>query len=407
MAAMSRYKDPDGPLSIRPGDPKFLVALNILAHEMGHQWLAQAKYRTAAGDISSDLLGRDGSHWSYLLDSDASTMYGSDWVETQPGQFKAERVRTGYSPLDLYLMGFLGKDQVPPFSLLHSPGVDPSALPVEGAEINATAETVTIDQVISAMGARVPSSGNSQKEFRLAFVFLTAPGTQPSDEDLQAVEAVRQFFGAHFFALTRGIGLADTSLTETPVGPSNAIPDLDLAKAWLVGRQQADGHLEDSASTGLRDTAAAASALSSVGTEPAAAGRALAWLNSATPTNADFKARQVSALAPTATPSRLAQFRAELLAYAAETGGFGLFKGFAFDPIDTGLVLQALRASEAPAGIMGKTLSSRTTSASMRHGPSSYSMAAVSTRSTSAARRTRQMCSIGQRCAQSRSASSR
>ncbi len=42
--------------------------------------------------------------------------------------------------------------------------------------------------------------------------------------------------------------------------------------------------------------------------------------------------------------------------------------------------------SPAPAGIIGKTLSSLITSALMRQGPSSQAIAALSTRSTSAGR---------------------
>ena len=43
MAALSRYRQ--RPLSLSPGDPGFLRTLGVLAHEMGHQWLAEARYK--------------------------------------------------------------------------------------------------------------------------------------------------------------------------------------------------------------------------------------------------------------------------------------------------------------------------------------------------------------------------
>ena len=49
MAAVSRYRQ--RPLSLSPGDPGFLKTLGVLAHEMGHQWLAEARYKV--GDTES------------------------------------------------------------------------------------------------------------------------------------------------------------------------------------------------------------------------------------------------------------------------------------------------------------------------------------------------------------------
>ena len=79
MAAVSRYRQ--RPLSVALGDPGFLKTLGVLAHEVGHQWLAEARYKV--GDTESrDLLGADEAHWSYLLDSDGSFLYGADWRAT-------------------------------------------------------------------------------------------------------------------------------------------------------------------------------------------------------------------------------------------------------------------------------------------------------------------------------------
>jgi hypothetical protein len=59
-----------------------------------------------------------------------------------------------------------------------------------------------VQQVAQAHGARQPDHIASQKEFRLAFVFLTAPGTEATAQELAIVDAVRQAFAGYFFAQT-------------------------------------------------------------------------------------------------------------------------------------------------------------------------------------------------------------
>lgn len=52
----------------------------LLNHEVAHQWLVFPEFLDG-GSPSDALLGRDGAHWSYLLDSEASYMYGSEWTD--------------------------------------------------------------------------------------------------------------------------------------------------------------------------------------------------------------------------------------------------------------------------------------------------------------------------------------
>ena len=100
------------------------------------------------GQPSTALLGIDGAHWSYFLDSDASVMYGSDWRDAGGGEFVADASRKRYSPLDLYLMGILDPSEVPPFSLLvPGPGAPANAAalpPSDGTRVVATALGLSI-----------------------------------------------------------------------------------------------------------------------------------------------------------------------------------------------------------------------------------------------------------------------
>src|SRR5579863_4270782 len=99
MAALTRY-------TTDPSDPNFELVLQTLAHEMLHRWAAFVHFKQADGTLSDALIGQQGAHWSYLLDSNASVEYGADWKDNGDGTFSAVGIRKFYSPLDLYLAGF-------------------------------------------------------------------------------------------------------------------------------------------------------------------------------------------------------------------------------------------------------------------------------------------------------------
>ncbi|MEM8998178.1 MAG: hypothetical protein AAGF23_25570, partial [Acidobacteriota bacterium] len=107
MAALSRYEP-------NPLDPDFDRTLSILAHELMHQWCCRFDVERPGGPGPvDDLLGLDDVHWSYLFDSDASVMFGNDWLDLGDGTFQSVDVFTFYGPLDLYSAGFLPAEQVP------------------------------------------------------------------------------------------------------------------------------------------------------------------------------------------------------------------------------------------------------------------------------------------------------
>ena len=121
-----------------------------------------------AGNNSTAILGKDGSHWSFLLDSNASLMYGNDWRVNSDGTFTSIAANKYYSPFDLYLMGLIDKSQVPPMLLIENASVDPTRLPAVGETISGTAHSVTIDDIIGAEGERMPNASASQKSFKIA-----------------------------------------------------------------------------------------------------------------------------------------------------------------------------------------------------------------------------------------------
>jgi len=291
MGPIGQYREE--PLSVEISDPGFRRTLGTLAHEVGHRWLARARYLDL--DLKGDLLGEAGIHWSYLLSSDASFMYGSQWEPVGGGLYRATEVEARFSPLDLYLMGFLDPEEVPPLVLLRNPDVDPMALPSLGAELRATEEIVTIERILAAEGARDPSPSASQKNFRLGFVFLSEKDVVAAPLDLEAVDRIRTAFVTTFFSLTRGRGFVDTDLLNVIPPDPTATPDTTLALTWLLSRQRGDGHFEDDRRTSLRDTTVALETLDLLGVrgEPLAQGQA--WLAAQNPSSVDALARAIAA----------------------------------------------------------------------------------------------------------------
>src|SRR6266540_5001675 len=116
-----------------PFDPAFEYTLGTLNHEILHRWASFVKFKDASGNLSSALIGKDGAHWSFLLDTKGSLEYGNQWQDNGNGTFTSVAGRKYYSPLDLYLMGMIDKSQVPPMLLIENPSIDPAKMPDIGA----------------------------------------------------------------------------------------------------------------------------------------------------------------------------------------------------------------------------------------------------------------------------------
>ena len=190
------------------------TSLGILAHEVGHRWLARAFFRD--GERTSDeLLGRQGSHWSFFLDTDGSHDEGND-IADQGGTFRTVGAGLRYSPLDQYLMGLRRPDEVPPLLLVRSPSgtsnTSPSRSPETGVSFGGTRRDVTIGEVIGAMGPRNPAASTHLPPFRQAFIYVAVGG--PADPAAVAkVDAIRQQWPGQFQRSTNGRRAVETRLS--------------------------------------------------------------------------------------------------------------------------------------------------------------------------------------------------
>ena len=267
------------------GGQGFEATLAVVAHEIAHQWSGAALFRDSRTNQTSDaLLGLDGAHWSYYLDSDASVLYGADWLAGASQSFSAIATIKRYSALDLYLMGFLAPDELGPIALLQpSPIVTPAASlpPAVGTRISATPLVVTAADLVAAMGPRAPASSQAEATFRAAFVIVAAPGQEPTPEQVEFVDEVRREWANRFFFMTRGRAVMQTELLEAGRPSPSSHPSVAAGLDYLLARQQADGSWADDLPTTVRETGAAVQALAIFGRE-ARIGQALsaaqAWL---------------------------------------------------------------------------------------------------------------------------------
>jgi len=211
MGEVSRYPtDPYQPM-LRTNS-----AMALLAHEAGHRWLAFVRFMDG-GEPSSLLLGRQLAHWSFLLDSDASFMEGNEWRDNADGSFTTVAATERYSPLDLYLMGVVPPEDVPPFFVITDPDppLDPGLAPTLDVTVSGGAKWVTLDDVVAAEGPRVPSWQTAQRRFRQAFVLLVENGGTPKPESIDKLDTLRTAWESFFSQVTGGGASVDTSLGDS------------------------------------------------------------------------------------------------------------------------------------------------------------------------------------------------
>ena len=334
---------------------RFDFTIQVFAHEFMHQFGAFVRYKKADGTLSEDLLGRDKAHWNYLLNSDASLMYGSRWRDNGDGTFTAVAVNEIYSELDLYLMGMLGAEEVAPFFVIEAPGEDKTQLSKLNAQISGVRRDVRIDDVIAAEGARSPGVGDAQKDFRFAFVYIVRPGQVVEAETVAALNNVRREIGVRFNVLTHGRANANvfaepaqTEIVAPPVSPLPKLPganavDLAAGQRWLETRQRADGAWADDPATAGRDSAVVLGLLSALNPGFAGLAKGLGWLTQQPTNNTDYLARSLRTRALLGRSPLSASLAVELTNRQNGDGGWALGGGYLSDPLDTALALQALR----------------------------------------------------------------
>lgn len=197
-------KYPDSPTRQFLGENN---TLSLLGQESGHRWLAFMDFRDHTRQRSDALLGRDLAHWSFFLDSDASVMEGNDIEDLGGGSFKTIGAVKRYSLLDQYAMGLVPESGVPPFFYVESP-TNLSATrtressPEVGVTFNGTRREVRIQDIVDINGSRSPTSANSARIHRQAFVYISSAGRTPDAGKVAKIDQIRRAWEGFFFDAT-------------------------------------------------------------------------------------------------------------------------------------------------------------------------------------------------------------
>ncbi|HEV3198747.1 MAG TPA: hypothetical protein VGZ73_12585 [Bryobacteraceae bacterium] len=181
--------------------PPYDYGISQIAHEMGHRWSAFVSARVGGEAIR---LG-DGAHWvaglqapvafPYQRPTEASAMGGGVWQDNFDGTYTQLDDNyyvpaTGWSYLDLYLMGLIAPSEVPDFFILRN-------MAAAGRDANGHAifkadrTKITVGDVIAVEGPRLPDVDHAQKKFNTGMVMVVEHGRKPSPELIKRTNGIR------------------------------------------------------------------------------------------------------------------------------------------------------------------------------------------------------------------------
>ena len=193
-------------------------------HELAHQWanfaLPTHSVDGPGSDITSYLYG---SHWGFTGGSTPGQLGGfkqssliengnNSYTVDEFGPFANGGNGIPYNELELYLMGMIPVSSVSSFDMF----TDITSLAVDSSTFDFTASTRTTytpESLEELLGERVPSAGNSQKDFKLLVVVITDDPL--SDDEWDKVDATAEWFSKkeddgtslyNFWEATNGVG---------------------------------------------------------------------------------------------------------------------------------------------------------------------------------------------------------
>jgi hypothetical protein len=180
--------------------PPYDYAMSQIGHEMGHRWSA-----FVSAKVNGETIQLGPTHWArglqapvafpYQRPVEASAMGGGVWQDNLDGTYTQLDddyyvPATGWSYLDLYLMGLIAPSEVPDFFILRN--LVPQGRDANGHPIFKGDRTkVTIQDVIAAEGPRLPDVQHSQRDFNTGMVVVVEHGKTPSKELLERTEGIR------------------------------------------------------------------------------------------------------------------------------------------------------------------------------------------------------------------------
>jgi hypothetical protein len=144
--------------------------------------------------------------FAFQRPTEASAMGGGVWQDNFDGTFTQLDddyyvPATGYSYLDLYLMGLVASSEVPDFFILRD--LTPAGRDVNGRPVfKANRTKVTIQDVIAAEGPRQPDVDHAQKQFNTGMVVMVEHGKTPTRELIERTNGIREAWIDYFATVT-------------------------------------------------------------------------------------------------------------------------------------------------------------------------------------------------------------
>jgi hypothetical protein len=212
MDAISKF--PDDPTTKFLGENN---TLSVMGQEVGHRWLAFLQFSDHNRQNSAALLGRDEAHWSFFFNSDASVMEGNRIQDLGGGTFRTTAAVEKYNLLDQYAMGLVRDVDVPSMFYVENPtapGIAADASPRVGVTFSGTRRDVLINDVIEVMGARQPSSANSPRVFRQAFLFVVGRGRTAAPAAIAKIDRIRRAWEPFFARAVDNRARVETRLSS-------------------------------------------------------------------------------------------------------------------------------------------------------------------------------------------------
>ena len=122
---------------------------------------------------------------------------------------------SGFSYLELYLMGLLPASEVPDFFVLRNQRMV-GRTPEGNAIYSGEKTTITIQDVIAHNGPRLPPFDTSPKAFNTAMVVVTLNGRKPTPATLTQVEGIGAAWVAYWAKVTGGVGTMSIAPGRAP-----------------------------------------------------------------------------------------------------------------------------------------------------------------------------------------------
>lgn len=202
-------------------------SVHVQNHEFGHRWLYF--FEIIEDGESRRSLNPGGGHPAQFVHTPAafdvrgqrnsSAMGGSWFDDLGNGTFRSRNpvAPYGYSWHELYLMGLADPEEVEPwFYIANSdPRLGDAYYPPNGVVVSGDRHDVTIDQLLEAMGPRVPDAVGSRKRFQAYFVLLVRDLDAVTEEEIADLEERRRLLAAAIPIATGGRASVDTRFGDS------------------------------------------------------------------------------------------------------------------------------------------------------------------------------------------------